>query len=251
VFSNFSEREKLILDYFAEDDSLTVTRLSGMLGVSSVTVRNDLNSLAEKGYISRTHGGALPAFDQDILERQRERQEEKRRIAKAAAAMVQDGDSIMIEAGTTLALLAKYLLGKAGIHVVTNSTLVLPYARYNSAARFTMTGGEFRPSTESYVGPVAVREIGNFNVKLAFVGTDGFSLERGLTTHFLEGAEIVKAMAKQAEKTIVLADSSKYRKAGFVNVLPLSDIDTLVTDSGLSPETVTQLTDAGIRIVTA
>ena len=139
----------------------------------------------------------------------------------------------MIEAGTTTALLVRYLIGKRGVQVVTNSTLVFSYARLNPTLQITLTGGEFRRETESMVGPVALRTIAGLNVRLAFVGTDGFSLEKGMTTQLVEGAEIVKAMRERAEETLLVADSSKWGKTGFVNVLPLDAVSGIITDAGL------------------
>ena len=124
---------------------------------------------------------------------------------------------------------------------MTNSTLLFSYTRVNPGIQLTLTGGEFRRSTESMVGSLALKTLEQFNVRLAFVGTDGFSLEKGMTTHLLEGAEIVKAMAKQADKTILVADSSKYGKAGFVRVLPLKSVGMIITDEGLPGEVVSSL----------
>jgi hypothetical protein len=146
-----------------------------------------LKALEEKGLLNRTRGGATPAIHRDIMERQHERIDEKNRIAKAAAELVHDGDVIMIEAGTTTSLIAKHLSGKRDVHIVTNSTLVFAYARLSPTLQITMTGGEFRRPTESLVGPLALDTIEKLNVRLAFVGTDGFSLERGMTTHLVEG----------------------------------------------------------------
>ena len=184
----------------------------------------------------------------DILERQRERQEQKNRIARAAADLVQDGDVIMIEAGTTTALVARYLLGKRDVHIVTNSTLVFSYARMNPLLQITMTGGEFRRPTESMVGPIALGTIARLNVALAFVGTDGFTLERGITTHLMEGAEIVKAMKDHARTTGLVADSSKYGKAGFTTVLPLTAMDLILTADNLAADVAENLAAGGIMI---
>jgi DeoR family galactitol utilization operon repressor len=154
----------------------------------------------------------------------------------------------MIEAGTTTALIARYLIGKRNVQVVTNSTLVFSYARLNPALQITMTGGEFRRETESMVGPVALRTIAGLNVRLAFVGTDGFSLERGMTTQLVEGAEIVKAMCERSEATWLVADSSKYGKTGFVSVLPLSQVDGIITDDGLDGRALRELSEASINV---
>jgi DeoR family galactitol utilization operon repressor len=182
------------------------------------------------------------------MERQRERLEQKNAIARAAAALVQDGDVIMIEAGTTTALMARHLMGKRDIHIVTNSTLFFSYARMNHSLQITMTGGEFRRPTESLVGPVAMETISRLNVRLAFVGTDGFTLERGITTHLMEGAEVLRAMKAHAETTVLVADSSKYGKLGFSTVLPLSALDLILTDEELSGQAVKELTDAKIVV---
>jgi DeoR family galactitol utilization operon repressor len=243
-----SEREKEILGLLTGDEAVSVAEIGKRLGVSAVTARADLNSLAQKGLIVRTWGGASLALHPALVERQRACIEEKNRIARAAAGLVSDGDTIMIEAGTTTALIARYLAGKRDVSVVTNNLLVLPYARSNPALRLTVVGGEFRPATESNVGPVALQELERFHVRRAFVGTDGFTPEYGLTTHLVEGAEIVKKMSSQAEETVLVADSSKYGKTGFVRVLPLSSVSRLVVDSELAPEAVFALKEQGLTI---
>jgi DeoR family galactitol utilization operon repressor len=246
VIEELIDREKTILKLLSERGSLSVSLLSKELRVSEVTVRSDLKDLEERGLLSRSRGGAHPTVYQGIVERQHQHVDEKTRIARAAAELVRDGDTIMIEAGTTTALVVRHLIGKRDVHVVTNSTLVFSYARLNPALQITLTGGEFRRETESMVGPVALRTIAGLNVRLAFVGTDGFSLDKGLTTQLFEGAEIVKAMARCAKETFLVADSTKYGRTGFVNVLPLSEIDALITDSGLDESAVAALADASV-----
>ncbi|MDR1506264.1 MAG: DeoR/GlpR family DNA-binding transcription regulator [Treponema sp.] len=243
-----SGREKIILDKLISAGSVTVTDMAKELGLSEVTIRGDLKTLEDKGWLNRTRGGAAPSLHRDLLERQKLRPEEKNAIARRAAELVRDGDVIMIEAGTTIALVAKYLQGRRDIHIVTNSTLVFSYARLNPNLQITMTGGEFRRATESLVGPIALDTISRLNVRLAFVGTDGFSLERGMTTHLVEGAEIVKAMKLRTETTVLLADSSKSGRAGFIGVLPLSKMDLIITDNGLDGAVAEELSGAGISI---
>jgi len=246
LLSELDERKQTILAILSEQGSISVSTLSQDLGVSEVTIRSDLKELEEKGFVNRTRGGAAPAMHRDILERQRVRLDIKNRIAKAAAELVKDGDVIMIEAGTTTALVAKYLMGKRDVHIVTNSLLVFSYARLNPSLQITMTGGEFRRATESMVGPIALETIDKLNVRLAFVGTDGFSVERGMSTHLVEGAEIVKAMKRHAETTVLVADSTKYGKVGFASVLPLSEVNCIITDSELSTQARRELEDASI-----
>jgi DeoR family galactitol utilization operon repressor len=243
-----NERERIILDRLSAEGSISVGALAHDLGLSEVTIRGNLRELQEKGWINRKWGGAAAAMHRNILERQRVFTEQKNAIARAAAKLVQDGDVIMIEAGTTTALIARYLAEKQDVHIVTNSTLVFSYARMYPHLQITMTGGEFRRPTESLVGPIALENIGRLNVKLAFVGTDGFTLERGMTTHLMEGAEIVRTMKAHAETTVLVADSSKYGKIGFASVLPLSAVDLILTDNNLEEEAQAELLEAGIKI---
>ncbi|MCL1928637.1 MAG: DeoR/GlpR family DNA-binding transcription regulator [Treponema sp.] len=248
MVEDLNEREKLILNKLSTEGLVTVTAMARELGFSEVTIRGDLKALEDRGWLNRKRGGAAPALHRDILERKQTRLEEKNTIARRAAELVCDGDVIMIEAGTTIALVAKYLQSKRDIHIVTNSSLVYSYARLNPMLQITMTGGEFRRATESLVGPIALDTISRLNVRLAFVGTDGFSLERGITTHLAEGAEIVKAMKAHAETTVLLADSGKFGKTGFISILPLAEMDMIITDSGLPDIALESLTIAGISV---
>jgi DeoR family galactitol utilization operon repressor len=248
MIAQLTEREKVILDRLSTDGSVSITALAREFGLSEVTIRGDFKVLEEKGWINRTRGGAAPALHRDILERQRVFPERKNAIARAAAGIVHDGDVIMIEAGTTTSLITRYLAGKRDIHIVTNSTLVFSYARMYPNLQITITGGEFRRTTESLVGPIALETINRLNVRFAFVGTDGFSLERGMTTHLMEGAEIVKAMKANAQVTVLIADSSKYGRIGFSSVLPLLAMDMVLTDRDLGNQAEMELKSAGINI---
>lgn len=248
MIPNLSERERNVLQLLADDQSISVNEIATTLGVSSVSVRNYLNNLSEKGYLVRVRGGAISTFHPHIIERQQGNVGAKQRIAKAAAELVEDGDTVMIEAGTTTALIARYLLGKRDVTVVTNNTLALTYVRGNPGVRLTMIGGEFRAATESLVGPTAREQLERFRVRLAFVGTDGFSPENGLTTHLVEGAEVVRMMADHADSTIAVADSGKFGKTGFVHTLSMDQIDTLITDTDLSEDAFTRITELGVSV---
>lgn len=238
------DREQYVLDALARDGHLSVAALAGDLGVSEVTIRATLRSLESRGLLARTWGGAKPTSIRDVLERAPQHAPEKSAIARAAAELVVDNDTVFIEAGTTTAQVVRYLGERTGVQIVTNSTLVFAYARALSGIEVILTGGRFHRGSESLVGPLAVRGVDGFNARLAFVGTDGFSAERGLTTQFAEGAEVIQAMRRRAEETWLLADSSKYAMTGFVSVLDLSALTGLITDNGLDSAARTEL--AGI-----
>jgi DeoR family galactitol utilization operon repressor len=248
MLENLSERERTLLDLLVDDPGATVTRMSEATRVSAVTVRADLARLETLGLILRTRGGASPAFHPEILKRQKHRAEEKHRIARRAAALVTDGDTIMIEAGTTTALVARYLVGRRDVRIVTNSALVIPYARANPAIQLVVLGGTFRSETEAFVGPIALDGLESFHVRLAFVGTDGFTIEHGLSSYFPEAAAVLKRMVERADRTILVADSSKWGRTGFVTITPIGSIGTLITDTDLDEEGRRRLREAGVEV---
>jgi len=249
--SSFSERRSVILDLLMEASSVSVSELAKRLNVTVVTARSDLAILEEEGLLVRTHGGAVPAQHPKLMERMQAEKGIKSDLAKSAAAMIKDGDTVILSAGTTTALIAKYLLGKRDVHIVTNNTLVLAYARTNSQLRVTLIGGEFRPEEEGIVGPMALQAIDQFHVSKAFIGIDGASVKQGFTAHFVESADLVRKIADQADQVIVLSGSGKFGKPGFARILPFDGIDTLVTDHGLTKEFEEELTSADVRIVKA
>lgn len=246
-----SERRESILEILAEDSHVSVAELAKRLGVTVVTARADLAALEEEGFLVRTHGGALPAYHPKILDRVRKDKDRKSAIAKAAAAEIQNGDTVMISAGTTTALIAKYLLGKRDIHIVTNNTLLLTYARTNPQLRVTLVGGEFRAAEEGIIGPMALENLDQFHVAKAFIGIDGASVKQGFTAHFVETADLVRKMAEQAHEVIVISDSGKFGNPGFARILPFDGVDTLVTDGELSAEFEDELTKGNVRIIKA
>ena len=249
--ASFSDRKKAILDMLTEDSDISVSTLSQTLGVSVVTVRNDLATLEEEGFVIRTHGGAMPTFHPQILARMRQDKDRKAAIAKAAAEKIQDGETVIISAGTTTALIAKYLLGRRNVHIVTNNTLLLTYARTNPQLRVTLVGGEFRPSEEGLVGPLAIQSLDQVFVSKAFIGVDGASVKQGFTAHLVESADLVRKMAQQAEQVYVICDSSKFGKSGFARILPFDGVDGLITDAGLSKEFESTMREAGVKIYKA
>lgn len=244
-----TDRKKKILDVLADEGRVNVSELAVAFGVTPVTIRADLMSLEDEGYIVRTHGGATSAFHPGLLDRMRSNRESKTAIAKAAARLVEDGDSLILTAGTTTALIAKYLYGKRDVHLVTNNTLMLMYARNNPQLRVTLLGGDFRPAEEGVVGPLALRAVEQFHVAKAFVGVDGASVKQGFTANSLDSADFVRKMADQAKEVIVVADSGKFGGAGFARILPFDRVHALVTDSNLSPDFEQELVEANVKII--
>ncbi|MEE9367235.1 MAG: DeoR/GlpR family DNA-binding transcription regulator [Pontiella sp.] len=247
--NNFLERKSIILEMLIEKSGVSVSELAKRLNVTVVTARADLVALEEEGLLVRTHGGAVPSKHPKIMERMQADKGVKGSIAKAASAMIEDGDTVIISAGTTTALIAKYLLGKRGVHIVTNNSLLLAYARTNPQMRVTLVGGEFRPEEEGVVGPMALAAIDQFHVSKAFIGIDGASLKQGFSANSVESADLVRKMAVQADEVIVISNSDKFGNPGFARILPFEGVDALVTDNDLTTEFEEELITAGVRIV--
>jgi len=251
MISESAKRKTLILEMLMEDSHVSVSDISRLLDVTPVTARTDLAALEKEGLLIRTHGGATPAHHPKLFERMQTGKQFKEKIARVAADMIEDGDTVMITAGTTTALIAKYLLGKRDVHIVTNNTLLLTYSRTNPHLHLTLIGGEFRPSEEGMVGPMALATLDQFHVSKAFIGIDGASVKQGFTAYFLESAELVRKMAEQADQVIAIGHSSKFGKHGFARILPFDGVDTLITDNQLTDNFETELTSAGVRVVKA
>lgn len=242
------ERKQRILEALMEEPTLAVAELSRRFSVSEVTIRTDLKDLAAQGLILRQHGGGIPTFHASITDRQRTRMEEKTRIARAAAELIEDRDDVMITAGSTTSLIPRFLLGRHGVNIVTNSTLLLPYVRNNPGLQVTLTGGEFRPAVEALTGPSTIRELGQFHVAKAFLGSDGVTAEKGITADSAEIADVCRRMSEQARQTIVLADSSKLGRAGFAHIMPVARIDILITDTQAPASEVSLLRKKGVEV---
>ncbi|MCP4047506.1 MAG: DeoR/GlpR transcriptional regulator [Gammaproteobacteria bacterium] len=245
----YSDRKEVILQQLMEKGAVSVSELSKRLSVTPVTARADLAALEQEGLLVRTHGGAQLGHHPKVFERMQAGSVYKEKIARAAADLIENGDTVIVTSGTTTALISKYLLGKRDIHIVTNNTLLLTHARNNPQVRVTLIGGEFRPEEEGLVGPMALAAIEQFHVSKAFIGIDGASLKQGFTAHTLESAVLVHKMAEQADQVVAIAHSGKFGKHGFARILPFGDVDVLVTDKELSEEFESKLSGAGVRVV--
>jgi DeoR family transcriptional regulator, galactitol utilization operon repressor len=244
-----TERQSAILEILIENPGTSVIELSRMLEVTDATIRNDLNHLSSRGLIVRSHGKATPSLHPMMIRRQRSSYKEKMRIAKKAAEMIGNGDTVMIDSGTTTAIIPRYLIGKRDIHVITNSILQIAYFRLNPSITFEMVGGEYRFLDECFVGPLALDALSRFNARYAFIGTIGFTAEHGLTTYSLEIADIIIQMVRRADKVVLCADSSKWGKTGNVNTIPLSEVDYLVTDDEATDDLKRQMSEQGVQVV--
>jgi DeoR family transcriptional regulator of aga operon len=227
--------------------------LRDLLQVSEVTVRSDLDQLSRKGLILRTHGGAVKSDllvqDVPIFEKTKKQKSEKERIAIAAAALINDGEIITIDSGSTTWELAKHLKSKSNLTIITNS---LPIARELSTISnivVIVTGGSVRRESLSIVGPhteALLRE--HFADKL-FIGVDGFDVHSGLTTPNLDEAHVNRLMVDMAREVIVITDSSKFGRRSMCLIVPTKRVHKVITDAGIPKADFEALQIMGIEVI--
>ena len=247
-----SKRENAILELLGARGRLEVAALAERLGVSPVTMRKDLDALERRGVIRREHGYAIFGGNDDINNRLAYHYEEKRRIAREAARLVAVGETVMIENGSCCALLAEEIARtKPGAIIITNSAFIASYIRHIEGAHVVLLGGDFQNDAQVLVGPILRVCAQQFFVDKLFVGVDGYSERLGFMTNNHLRVQAVRDMAEQADKVIVLTESSKFARSSTVPLAVSGGVHAVITDSSLRPEDEAMLGRAGIRVYKA
>lgn len=245
-------RHTHILTLVASHGRMEVATLSHCLGVSSVTIRKDLNLLAARGLIRREHGAAVLGSPDEMAAHMATRYETKLGIAQRAAESVQNGETVMIESGACCALLAEELASaRQDITIVTNSAFIAGHIRHARGARVVLLGGEYQPQSQVMVGPMARLCASRYTVGKLFIGTDGFGRPEGFTGGNMLRAETVQAMAQQAAETIVLTGSEKFGQRGIVSLVPVDRVARVYTDARIPAEDAAWLRMQGVKVYTA
>lgn len=238
------ERQNQILQLLKGNSKLLVPDLCEIFSVSPSTIRNDLRDLAERGKLKRTHGGAIPleqATDEPTYkDKEFMCSEEKQKITKYAATLVNDGDTLIIDSGSTTFELVKLITNKKRLTIVLNDLKLAAYLEQNSSANIILLGGALRHSYHCTVGPLALASLSGLNADKAFLGCNAFSPSRTFTTPDINQAEIKRAFIRSASQVFMLCDSTKFKKVTFAEFASLDDIDCLITDSGI-PEDIRTL----------
>lgn len=249
------ERWQAILTILAEQGRIRVNGLAERLGVSEATVRRDLEAMQARGLLQRTHGGAvLPppaAFEVSFDESQTRALAEKRAIGRRAAAMVADGDAIIIESGSTTLEFARSLGDGRRLTVLTNSLAIARELSAHEEIEVMILGGTLRRQSASLVGPWVSAILRDMRVDKAFVGVNGLSADFGLSSPNPFTAESRRAMLAAARQCIALADHSKLGVESLYRVAPLNALDLLITDAGADEEQLSLLREAGLEVLTA
>jgi DeoR family transcriptional regulator, aga operon transcriptional repressor len=246
------ERRQYILSLIQKDGRVLVDELSSNLNLSQITIRKDLDYLQSKDLVVRTHGGALPIqagalSDPTIQEKEELHREEKFKIAKAAAAMVSDGQCVILDSGTTTTEIARALSSLRNLTIITNAlNIASDLARSNF--EIILIGGTVRKNSLSAVGPLAEDVLAEMHADIVFLGVDGFDIKIGLTTPNVLEARVNRAMVKAASKVVAVCDSSKFNRRSLSLIVGVSEIDCVITDSNLPADEIKAIQDAGIEV---
>jgi DeoR family transcriptional regulator of aga operon len=246
------ERRQFIVGLAQKNGRVLVEELSESLGISRITIRKDLDHLQNRGVLQRTHGGAvLPGngalSDPSLQEKEGRHSQEKLRIAAAAANLVQEGQCVLLDSGTTTTAIARALKRFSRLTIITNAVNI---AGELSGTDFEvlLTGGSLRKNSFSLVGPLAEDMLHDMHADILFLGVDGFDLEIGLTTPNLMESRVNRAMVKASSIVVAVCDSTKFNRRSLSRIVEVAAIHHVITDNDLPAETAKALQAAGINL---
>jgi len=250
---NTVTRRAKILDQLEHEGHVTTHSLSEKFNVSEVTIRNDLLHFEKQGLLHRTRGGALRdqrvRIDHDLREKSKIHLIEKQKIAKKAREFINDGDTIILDSGTTTQEIAKRFADVSNLTVITNGVNVAAEIARNQNVRLIMPGGMLRENSLSLVGSLSENSIRQYNCDKLFLGVDGIDSSYGISTPNFEEAHLNSVMIEIAQELFVVTDSSKFLKRCFAFIAPVSRISTLITDKNIPKSEFTHLQNLGVRII--
>jgi DeoR family transcriptional regulator of aga operon len=247
-----------ILKALQQNGTISVEELSASLNVTVVTIRRDLNTLEQQGLLSRTHGGAVaghPMFyesfknDRSFMAQVEHFAEEKRHIGRAAAELVQPGETIAVTPGTTTAEIIRCLPFNSDLTVVTNTVNIAMELSKRKDIDVFVTGGHLRGDWFSLVGPAAIQSFEKMLIHTLFIGADGLDAEWGASCHNAEEAELNNVLLSRSRRHIAVADHSKLKIVAKWRICETSSIHTLITDSGATDEMIAPFLAAGVEVV--
>lgn len=246
------ERRRAILELLNHDGRVLVKDLAPRFNTSQVTIRKDLEVLHSRGLIHRTHGGALPVpvgalLDPSLREKEKLHRKEKQRIGAAAARLVKEGESVILDSGTTTTAVARALHEFRNLTVITNAVNIAAELA-GTAIEVILTGGILRENSFSLVGPLAEETLRRLSADILFLGVDGFDVNFGLTTPNLLEAKVNRVMMEIAKRTVVVCDASKFGRRSLSLIAPPSMVHQAITDSKIAKSDLKALEDAGIEV---
>jgi DeoR/GlpR family transcriptional regulator of sugar metabolism len=249
------ERQQQLLALLTDRQRITVPEICEHFSVSEATARRDLEQLAEQGLLQRVHGGAIAvrraAPELPILVRSQEQAEEKRRIGKAAAALIGDGETVFLGSGTTVLEVARNLTERRNLTVITNSLPVINTLAGLPEIHVVVLGGMLRESELSFIGHITEQALEEVRADKVMIGIRGLDLEHGLTNDFLPETLTDRAILRCGREIIIAADHSKFGCTSTAFLAPISIVHKIVTDEGTPVEMITALQERGILVIAA
>ena len=251
------ERRRRIMDLLEAQERVTVDELVSHFAVTAVTIRGDLDALAKAGAVVRSHGGALKRVDapEDVPLTVKEtlHHAEKVRIGHAACRMIRDGETIMLDSGTTTAELARQLkfLKFSSLNVITNALNIAMELANHPNVRLIMIGGILRQMSYSLSGPHAEQTLRRLHADRLFLGVDGIDPEIGIMTPDVHEAQLNAIMIQVSREVVVVADSTKFQRRSLSVIAKMDAVHRLITDAGVAPETVAALRARNIDVILA
>jgi DeoR family fructose operon transcriptional repressor len=247
-----AERKNKIIAKLKSNNRVKVADLSAEYGVSEATIRRDLQELEDSGLLRRTHGGAVllehTKFEPTFTEKEAKYLPEKQKIGKLAASLIEDGDTVILDSGTTTLYVAKNIRAK-NVTVVTNSLSIMNELGKRQDIELISLGGNIRWETQAFVGPLAENTLKTLWADKVFLGTNGISIEHGITTPPIIEAQIKRIMIERSNQVIVTSDSSKFNKVTFAKISDINHVDVIVTDAEIDKNLVKEYKKKDIKIL--
>ena len=248
------QRREEIVKLIEERGKIKVSEISELYKISEVSVRKDLEFLEAEGHLSRIHGGAVAMnklyVNMDLSERFKTNSQAKKRLADAVAELIEDNDTVMINAGTTLTYVLHAIKGKRNVSIVTNSIQNATEAALYPSFNVILLGGDLDSKYQFTYGEDALAQLSNYHATKCILSVDGVSVESGLTLYYANEAALVRKMIDSSKTVIVAADSSKIGRAAFAKITDTERVDVLVTGN-IDPAEAEKIEKLGVKVVKA
>jgi DeoR family transcriptional regulator of aga operon len=249
------ERQNKILQWINQRNRITIGEVCEYYAVSEATARRDLESLAANGKVQRVHGGAIAIGkappEMPILQRQVDQINEKKRIGDLAASLVKDGETVFLGSGTTVLEVARCLIARQNLTVITNSLPVVILLSDYANITIVCVGGLLRPSEFSFIGHMAEQVLAEVRADKVFIGVRAINIKEGLTNDYLPETLTDRAILNIGRENVVVADHTKFGRTSTVLLVPIQQIHTLITDTGTPIEVIREISKQNIRVLTA
>lgn len=249
---NTLKRRKMIINDLEKEGSVKTAELSERLNVSSMTIRRDLTFLAEEGIVRLTHGGAVlnngALLEHGMLYKEEKLMEEKRRIGEFCYNFVNEGEAIFIDTGSTTKTIAEFIVNRKNILVVSHSLPVQQILSHSHGVKLISAPGVFREKTMGFLGQMTCDFVSGFKFDILFLGVEGVDVEHGVSVPDIVDGETKRALVRQAKKVIAVADYSKIGASFFMTIVPLREIDILVTNKEADTTMIEAIREQGVEV---